>query len=109
VSAQKKQETLKQMKGISFDLNEAKIFEGKGCEDCRFTGYHGRTGIHEILLITEDIREMILQRTSSQQIKSRAISQGMLTLRQDGLLKVAQGLTTFSEVIRVSQQEELPE
>jgi type II secretion system protein E len=108
-SAQKKQEILEQMKDIPFNPKEAKIFEGKGCEDCRFTGYHGRTGIHEILLMSEDIREMILQRASSQQIKAKAISQGMLTLRQDGLLKVSQGLTTFNEVIRVTQQEELPE
>jgi type II secretion system protein E len=89
-------------KGIVF-------YEGKGCEECRFTGYRGRTGIYEILTLTEPIREMILKHSSSQQIKQKAIAQGMRTLLQDGLQKVAAGLTTFVEVLRVAQQEELPQ
>ena len=68
----------------------------------------GRTGIYEILTITESIRELILSRASSQQIKQKAISEGMRTLMQDGLQKVSLGLTSFAEVIRVTQQEELP-
>lgn len=109
LSNPKRQEILNQMKDIKFNPDEANLCEGKGCEDCRFTGYRGRTSIHEILVVNEDIREIILQRASSQQIKAKAISQGMLTLRQDGLLKALQGITTFNEVIRVTQQEELPE
>jgi len=89
--------------------NELEFYEGKGCQDCRFTGYRGRTGIHEILAITPAIRELILSHASSQQIKRKAISQGMRTLRQNGLQKVMLGLTTYKEVIRVTQQEELPE
>jgi type II secretory ATPase GspE/PulE/Tfp pilus assembly ATPase PilB-like protein len=108
-SSQKQEEILKQIKDIRFDLQKANICEGKGCEDCRFTGYRGRTAIHEILIINEAIREMILKRASSQQIKAKAIAQGMLTLRQDGLVKVLGGITTFDELIRVTQQEELPE
>jgi type II secretory ATPase GspE/PulE/Tfp pilus assembly ATPase PilB-like protein len=94
-------------------VNEAKegleLFEGKGCEECRFTGYHGRTAIYEILPLSEAIRELILSRASSQQIKQKAVSLGMRTLRQDGLHKVLKGITTFTEVMRVTQQEELPE
>jgi len=84
------------------------LYEGKGCEECRFTGYRGRTGIYEILTVSEPIRELILNRASSQQIKQKAVSEGMRTLRLDGLQKVLSGITTFTEVMRVTQQEELP-
>lgn len=92
---------------IEFDSLKTELYEGKGCEKCRFTGYRGRTGIYEILTITEPIRELILNRASSQQIKQKAVSEGMRTLRQDGLQKVLKGITTFTEVMRVTQQEEL--
>ncbi|MFH0790866.1 MAG: GspE/PulE family protein [Candidatus Omnitrophota bacterium] len=109
LTSDKKNEIFKQLKDIEFDRQNTELFEGKGCEECRFTGYRGRTGIYEILTVTESIREMILNRASSQQIKQKAVSQGMRTLRQDGLRKVLMGLTTFAEVIRITQQEELPE
>lgn len=110
IRAQSSKEIFEQVRrDTGEDLQTIELYEGKGCEECRFTGYHGRTGIHEILVITEPIRELILNRCSSQQIKQKAISQGMRTLRQDGLRKVLMGLTTFSEVVRVTQQEELPE
>ena len=96
-------------KDIDVEPQNLELFEGEGCEECRFTGYLGRTGIYEILTITEPIRELIPSHTSSQQIKHKAISQGMRTLRQDGLQKVLMGLTTYAEVVRVTQQEELPE
>lgn len=95
-------------KEIKFDRSRTEIYEGKGCPECRFTGYRGRTGIHEILVINEAIRELIIARVSSQQIKQKAIQQGMRTLRHEGLRKVLGGLTTLAEVIRVTQQEELP-
>ncbi len=110
VPLKSKDEVLEQIKkDIDINTKEVELYQGKGCEECRFTGYRGRTGIYEILTINEPIRELILTRTSSQQIKQKAISQGMRTLRQDGLEKVIMGLTTFSEVVRVSQQETLPE
>jgi len=104
-----KKETLEQIKDINFDTEKVQLYEGKGCEKCRFTGYLGRTGINEILVLNQPIREMILSRASSQQIKQKAVSCGMRTLRQDGLEKVLQGLTTLTEVVRVTQQEEIPE
>jgi len=102
-------EILSHMKDIDFDFTKAQIYEAKGCEECRFTGYRGRTAIYEILTVTEPIRELMLSRASSQQIKQKAVSQGMRTLRQDGLRKVLSGITTLTEVVRVTQQEELPE
>jgi type II secretory ATPase GspE/PulE/Tfp pilus assembly ATPase PilB-like protein len=102
-----KREILDQIKDIEFDPQKIELYEGKGCEECRFTGYRGRTAIYEILPVTEAIRELILNRASSQQIKKAAIVQGMRTLRQDGLQKVLGGLTTLTEVIRVTEQEEL--
>ncbi|MFA6349348.1 MAG: ATPase, T2SS/T4P/T4SS family [Candidatus Omnitrophota bacterium] len=110
VPVKAKDDIIREMsKDIKFDAAKAEIFEGKGCEACRFTGYRGRTGIHEIIVVNETIRNMILARASSQQIKQKAVSFGMRTLRQDGLQKVLAGLTTFTEVVRVTQQEELPE
>lgn len=105
-----KPELVSQIKNdIELDSGKVEFYEGKGCQECRFTGYRGRTGIHEILMLTQPIRELILSRASSQQIKQRAVSDGMRTLRQDGLRKASEGITTFTEVVRVTQQEELPE
>ncbi|MCK9614260.1 MAG: Flp pilus assembly complex ATPase component TadA [Candidatus Omnitrophica bacterium] len=84
---------------------DVQLYEGKGCAECRFTGYKGRTAIYEILVMTESIREMVLKRGSAQAIKQKAISCGMHTLRQDGLRKVWQGVTTFAEVFRVTQKD----
>lgn len=98
---------LKYFKDIKFDLDKTEIYDAKGCESCRWTGYKGRTAIHEVLVVTESIREMIINKASSQQIKQKAVAQGMRTLRQDGLLKVIKGVTTISEVLRVTQIEEL--
>jgi type II secretion system protein E len=102
-------ELLNQINSLRLGADKINFFEGKGCQHCRFTGYYGRTGIYEILTVTDPIRELILSRASSQQIKQKALMQGMRTLRDDGLAKVARGLTTLTEVLRVTQQEELPE
>lgn len=91
--------------GLKYDINKIEVFEGKGCESCKFTGYKGRTAIYEILMLNEDIRQMILAKASSQDIRSKAVQQGMRTLLLDGWQKVLMGLTTISEVIRVTQKE----
>lgn len=83
------------------------IYEGKGCEACKFTGYRGRSGIYEFLVLNDEIRDMILERASADQIKKKAVKMGMRILRQDGLDKVLKGLTTISEVMRVTPQEEI--
>ena len=88
------------------DISGVKFFAGKGCEYCKFTGYRGRTGIYEFLPVNDQIRELILKRASANAIRKKAVELGMHALRQDGWEKVKQGLTTLSEVIRVTQQEQ---
>ena len=78
-------------------------YRGKGCEACRFTGYQGRTGIYEILTVNDRIRELILEKASSDILKKEAIRLGMKTLYQDGLKKIAAGLTTSEEVLMTTQ------
>ena len=79
--------------------------KNSGCEACRFTGYHGRTGIFEMLEISDEIRELILKKAPSHQIKQKAVSLGMTILKQAGQEKVRQGITTVEEVQRVTQEE----
>ena len=102
-------ELLQELGVSSHNLSKIKIYEGKGCDACRFTGYKGRTAIYEFLEMNEPIRELVLKRSSSEQIKKKAVELGMRTLRQDGWEKIMMGITTPSEVIRVTQQEELEE
>lgn len=91
--------------GVKDDIDKTKVYEGKGCDFCKFTGYKGRTGIYEFLLMYEDIRDLVLQRASSDQIKKKALKLGMHTLRMDGWKKIKQGLTTINEVIRVTKED----
>lgn len=97
---------LKEMKLSSADLAGLKISEVKGCEQCSNTGYWGRTGIFEFLRITDDIQRLILGKKDPNLIKEAARKKGLRTLREDGWLKVKQGITTISEVLRVTQVEE---
>jgi type II secretory ATPase GspE/PulE/Tfp pilus assembly ATPase PilB-like protein len=87
-------------------LAQAQVFHGKGCEQCRMTGYKGRTGIFEMLIITDPIRELILKKTPSHLIKQKAASLGMQLLRDSGWEKIKLGITTIDEVLRVTQEEE---
>jgi type II secretion system protein E len=87
-------------------LKEGTIYEHGGCEECRGTGFRGRTGIYEILVVNDFIRPLIVQRASSVTIKQEAIRHGMRTLREDGWSKVLAGVTTVEEVVRVSEEDE---
>lgn len=78
-------------------------YRGRGCEACRFTGYKGRTGIYEILIVDETIKELILQKAPSDVIKKEALRLGMKTLYRDGLKKVEAGLTTADEILMATQ------
>ena len=91
--------------GIKEDVNNLTIYEGKGCESCKFTGYRGRTGIYEFLVMNEEIRDLIIHRSSSDQIKKKALELGMHTLRMDGWERVKKGITTLDEVIRVTKED----
>jgi general secretion pathway protein E len=98
---------LKEMKLNGSDLAGLNISEVKGCEKCSHTGYWGRTGIYEFLKITDDVQKLILGKKDSNMIKEAARRNGLRTLREDGWLKVKQGITTISEVLRVTQEEVL--
>jgi type IV pilus assembly protein PilB len=76
------------------------VFHGRGCDHCSGTGYAGRQGLYEIMPITSELRELILDRASTTELRRMAVSQGMLTLRQDGLIKVRKGVTTIEEILR---------
>ncbi|MCP4573136.1 MAG: type IV-A pilus assembly ATPase PilB [bacterium] len=84
---------------LGMDLGTS-VWKGKGCEKCGGTGYAGRQGLYEVMPITPEIRELILDRASTTEIRHLARKQGMLTLRDDGLIKVAKGITTIEEVLR---------
>jgi general secretion pathway protein E len=94
--------------GISRDeLGEKNLYKAVGCARCMGTGYSGRTGIFELLVVNEDIRSMAMRRSDSNPIKKIAMKQGMLTLRQDGARKVLHGITTTEEMVRVTQEDVL--
>lgn len=78
-----------------------KLFKGDGCNSCFGTGYSGRIGIYEILEVTPEIRRLIINKATSQQIEIKAVEQGMTTMVEDGLIKVMNGLTSIDEVLRV--------
>jgi general secretion pathway protein E len=80
------------------------LARGRGCGECRGTGYRGRTGIFELLILTDDIREALAAEPSRRRLHALAAAQGMASLREDGWAKVRAGLTTIEEVIRVTQQ-----
>jgi len=80
-----------------------KIYKGKGCKNCNFTGFKGRTAIYEILVVDKAIRELILKKESTERVREEMVSQGMNTLRLSGWQKVIEGVTTPEEIIRVTQ------
>ncbi|MCE5185470.1 MAG: type II secretion system ATPase GspE [Planctomycetaceae bacterium] len=91
--------------GIGEDIKDAVFYNGVGCAKCFDTGYRGRTGIYELMIINEDIRELIYKRQTAGAIKRKALEYGMQTLRMDGTRKVQQGVTTIAEVMRVTQSD----
>lgn len=88
--------------GFPFDKisGEPKFYKAVGCERCGGTGYRGRVGIYELMVVTEDLRELILRRASTSEVSHAAEEGGMVRLREDGLLKAARGLTSLEEVLR---------
>ena len=99
-------EYLKKIGFPAAEIDAATFWYGVGCEECRQFGYQGRQGIYELLLVTESIRPLIMNRANATTIAQRAIEAGMRTLRTDGWNKVKAGRTTIEEVLRVTQTEE---
>ena len=87
-------------------LADGTIYEPVGCEECRGTGFRGRTGVYELIVINDNIRPLIIARASANDIKAAALRDGMHTLRDDGWDKVLKGVTTIEEVLRVSEEDE---
>jgi general secretion pathway protein E len=81
------------------------LTRGKGCDECRGTGYRGRSGIYELFVIDEDARSLMLRRASTRDIRQHAIQRGMTTLRMDGYKRACEGVTTVEEVLRVTQED----
>ncbi len=82
------------------EIQSLSLFKGRGCERCSNTGYKGRVGLYEVLAVGDNIRDMILAGASSSELRLQAIENGMLTLRQSGLQKIRDGVTTIEEVVR---------
>lgn len=85
------------------DIEGKKFYYGKGCEKCSNIGYKGRTGIFEVLLMDDNLRPMIVERSATSTIRELARESGMRTLREDGLIKIYDGITTIEEVVRETQ------
>lgn len=99
-------EKIKQELGPLYPKDSLKIqfYRGRGCVQCADAGYLGRIGIFEVLTVSEKIGRLILQKSDSDTVEKEAVSEGMVTMMQDGYLKVLQGVTTIEEVLRVAQE-----
>jgi type IV pilus assembly protein PilB len=82
------------------ELRDLDIYKPTGCDACNNTGYKGRTALFEVMKITDEIRELILSRAISREVKRKAIEQGMMTLRRSGLHKIKKSVTSVEEVLR---------
>jgi len=101
-SFEAKEEDLK--KELEIDLSRKRhvvLYKGKGCLECRGTGYFGRTAVFEIMKINDDIRELTKNKASSNEISKAAIKAGMVTLRENALKKLFNGTTTIEEAVKI--------
>ena len=94
-------ETLRAMRVSDAEAATLTFYRADGCEKCNQTGYRGRVGIYEIMAVTDDLRRLIAQRGAEAQLREAALASGMLSLGEDGLLKVKAGVTTPQELLRV--------
>ncbi|MBW2229646.1 MAG: type II secretion system ATPase GspE [Deltaproteobacteria bacterium] len=97
-------EELREM-GVRPPDHPVTIYRGRGCPECAHTGYHGRLGIFEIMVVDDDIRAMVSTNVDSKTIKKMAVSKGMGTLRADGARKVLRGITSLAELMRATEEE----
>ena len=97
-------ELIKSVVGIDIDYTSGGIYERVGCATCNQTGYYGRIGVHEVLVMSETIREAVVQNTPARIIRNLAISEGMVPLLVDGFLKVLAGETNLEEVLKINYE-----
>ncbi len=86
---------------LAMDLESVTFYRGKGCDRCRQTGYRGRIGIFELMLVTDHLRELILRKAPTHEIRQAGLEAGMMTLRQDAMQKILEGVTTMEEALRI--------
>lgn len=98
------EQNIRQVLGPLAPSGQLQLYKGKGCNECGNLGYLGRVGIYEVLVVSEKISRLILERASTNDIEKQAVAEGMITLRQDGYLKALDGTTTMEEVLRVAQE-----
>lgn len=98
---------LKELGVSSEEISGVTLYKGKGCEACDFTGYRGRMGIFELLVMSDSVKELVLKKKAANVIKEVAKDEGMIVLRDDGWTKVLDGVTSIEEVLRVTQDEVL--
>ncbi len=96
-------ENIHQVLGNLQPKGPVKLYKGQGCQQCNSVGYAGRMGIFEVLVVSDKIAKQILERATAQEIENSARAEGMITMKQDGYLKVLAGITTLEEVLRVAQ------
>ncbi len=89
---------------IKVQDQEIKMYRGNGCDYCGHSGYIGRVGIFEVLPVSETIASLIMEKSNASEIEKQAVSEGMITMKQDGYLKVIEGITTMDEILRVAQE-----
>ena len=87
------------------ELKGKQLYRAVGCPNCLNTGYLGRTGIHEFLLVDDNIRNLVMQNVDAATIKKGAMAKGMMTLREDGVQKALRGITTLEEVLMITQED----
>jgi len=92
------------IKEVSFHKLDRRFFRGDGCDNCRQTGYRGRIGIHELLVMSEGVKNTILESSDSDTIKKQGLKEKMITLRRDGVNKILHGLTTAEEILSITSE-----
>ena len=92
------------IKEVSFRKLDRRFFRGDGCDNCRQTGYRGRIGIHELLVMSEGVKNTILESSDSDTIKKQGLKEKMITLRRDGVNKILHGLTTAEEILTITSE-----
>lgn len=92
------------IKEVSFRKLDRRFFRGEGCDNCRQTGYRGRIGIHELLVMSEGVKNTILESSDSDTIKKQGLKEKMITLRRDGVNKILHGLTTAEEILSITSE-----
>ena len=96
------------MAGSDFPISSRDVlYIGRGCEHCKHSGYRGRVGIYELLMLDNATRPLVMEHAPSSAIRALACQRGMKTLREDGWQKVLHGITTVEEVLRVTRQDEI--